>query len=215
MSSELLQYSGYFLDGALTTIWVSWLGLLLGAVIGSVFALFRLSRSRVLRAIGLVYVETFRSLPILVLLFFCYYGLALLFRVDLSPFVAATLALMLSASAMMTEVIRAGIESVPRGQWEASRAAGMTVRQRWQYVVLPQAMRVIVPPSVGVYIMVLKDSSLAAIIGYVELTKAGLLVRDATGENLQVLAIVAILYFIINYSISLVGSILERRFQIA
>jgi polar amino acid transport system permease protein len=215
MSSELLQYSGYFLDGALTTIWVSWLGLLLGAVIGSVFALFRLSRSRVLRAIGLVYVETFRSLPILVLLFFCYYGLALLFRVDLSPFVAATLALMLSASAMMTEVIRAGIESVPRGQWEASRAAGMTVRQRWQYVVLPQAMRVIVPPSVGVYIMVLKDSSLAAIIGYVELTKAGLLVRDATGENLQVLAIVAVLYFIINYSISLVGSILERRFQIA
>ncbi len=215
MSSELLQYSGYFLDGALTTIWVSWLGLLLGAVIGSVFALFRLSRSRVLRTIGLVYVETFRSLPILVLLFFCYYGLALLFRVDLSPFVAATLALMLSASAMMTEVIRAGIESVPRGQWEASRAAGMTVRQRWQYVVLPQAMRVIVPPSVGVYIMVLKDSSLAAIIGYVELTKAGLLVRDATGENLQVLAIVAILYFIINYSISLVGSILERRFQIA
>ena len=155
MSSELLQYSGYFLDGALTTIWVSWLGLLLGAVIGSVFALFRLSRSRVLRTIGLVYVETFRSLPILVLLFFCYYGLALLFRVDLSPFVAATLALMLSASAMMTEVIRAGIESVPRGQWEASRAAGMTVRQRWQYVVLPQAMRVIVPPSVGVYIMVL------------------------------------------------------------
>jgi polar amino acid transport system permease protein len=215
MSSELLQYSGYFLDGALTTIWVSWLGLLLGAVIGAVFALFRLSRSRVLRTIGLVYVETFRSLPILVLLFFCYYGLALLFRVDLSPFVAATLALMLSASAMMTEVIRAGIESVPRGQWEASRAAGMTVRQRWQYVVLPQAMRVIVPPSVGVYIMVLKDSSLAAIIGYVELTKAGLLVRDATGENLQVLAIVAILYFIINYSISLVGSILERRFQIA
>jgi polar amino acid transport system permease protein len=215
MSNELLQYSGYFLDGALTTIWVSWLGLLLGAVIGSVFALFRLSRSRVLRTIGLVYVETFRSLPILVLLFFCYYGLALLFRVDLSPFVAATLALMLSASAMMTEVIRAGIESVPRGQWEASRAAGMTVRQRWQYVVLPQAMRVIVPPSVGVYIMVLKDSSLAAIIGYVELTKAGLLVRDATGENLQVLAIVAILYFIINYSISLVGSILERRFQIA
>jgi polar amino acid transport system permease protein len=215
MSSELLQYSGYFLDGALTTIWVSWLGLLLGAVIGAVFALFRLSRSRVLRTIGLVYVETFRSLPILVLLFFCYYGLALLFRVDLSPFVAATLALMLSASAMMTEVIRAGIESVPRGQWEASRAAGMTVRQRWQYVVLPQAMRVIVPPSVGVYIMVLKDSSLAAIIGYVELTKAGLLVRDATGENLQVLAIVAILYFIINYSISLAGSILERRFQIA
>jgi polar amino acid transport system permease protein len=150
-----------------------------------------------------------------VLLFFCYYGLALVFNVDLSPFVAATVALTLSASAMMTEVIRAGIESVPRGQWEASRAAGMTARQRWQYVILPQAIRVIVPPSVGVYIMVLKDSSLAAIIGYVELTKAGLLVRDATGENLQVLAIVAVLYFIINYSISLVGTMLERKFHIA
>jgi polar amino acid transport system permease protein len=215
MSDNLLQYWRYFLDGALTTIWISWLGLLLGAVIGSGLALMRVSRSRLLRAIGIVYVETFRSLPILVLLFFCYYGLALVFNVDLSPFVAATVALTLSASAMMTEVIRAGIESVPRGQWEASRAAGMTARQRWQYVILPQAIRVIVPPSVGVYIMVLKDSSLAAIIGYVELTKAGLLVRDATGENLQVLAIVAVLYFIINYSISLVGTMLERKFHIA
>lgn len=215
MNANLLQYSGYFLNGALTTIWISWLGLLLGAVIGALVALMRLSRSRVLRVIGLVYVETFRSIPILVLLFFSYYGLALVLKVDLSPFVAATLSLTLSASAMMTEVIRAGIESVPRGQWEASRAAGMTARQRWQYVILPQAIRVIVPPSVGVYIMVLKDSSLAAIIGYVELAKAGLLVRDATGENLQVLAIVAVLYFIINYSISLVGSALERRFHIA
>ncbi len=215
MSDNLLQYWRYFLDGALTTIWISWLGLLLGAVIGAGLALMRLSRSRILRAVGIVYVETFRSLPILVLLFFCYYGLALVFKVDLSPFVAATVALTLSASAMMTEVIRAGIESVPRGQWEASRAAGMTARQRWQYIILPQAIRVIVPPSVGVYIMVLKDSSLAAIIGYVELTKAGLLVRDATGENLQVLAIVAVLYFIINYSISLVGTMLERKFHIA
>ncbi len=215
MSDNLLQYWRYFLDGALTTIWISWLGLLLGAVIGAGLALMRLSRSRILRGIGIVYVETFRSLPILVLLFFCYYGLALVFKVDLSPFVAATVALTLSASAMMTEVIRAGIESVPRGQWEASRAAGMTARQRWQYIILPQAIRVIVPPSVGVYIMVLKDSSLAAIIGYVELTKAGLLVRDATGENLQVLAIVAVLYFIINYSISLVGTMLERKFHIA
>jgi len=215
MSSNLFQYSGYFLNGALTTIWISWLGLLLGAVIGALVALMRLSRSGVLRAFGLVYVETFRSIPILVLLFFSYYGLALVLKVDLSPFVAATLSLTLSASAMMAEVIRAGIESVPRGQWEASRAAGMTARQRWQYVILPQAVRVIVPPSVGVYIMVLKDSSLAAIIGYVELAKAGLLVRDATGENLQVLAIVAALYFVINYSISLVGSALERRFHIA
>lgn len=215
MKTDLLQYSGYFLNGALTTIWISWLGLLLGAVIGTLVALMRLSRSWALRTIGLVYVETFRSIPILVLLFFSYYGLALVLKVDLSPFVAATLSLTLSASAMMAEVIRAGIESVPRGQWEASRAAGMTTRQRWQYVILPQAIRVIVPPSVGVYIMVLKDSSLAAIIGYVELAKAGLLVRDATGENLQVLAIVAVLYFIINYSISLVGSALERRFHIA
>src|SRR5690606_33082250 len=135
--------------------------------------------------------------------------------VDLSPFVAATLSLTLSASAMMAEVIRAGIESVPQGQWEASRAAGMTARQRWQYVILPQAIRVIVPPSVGVYIMVLKDSSLGAISGDVELANAGLRVRDATGLNLGVLSVVAVLYFIINYSISLVGVALERRFHIA
>jgi polar amino acid transport system permease protein len=215
MSATLFEYSGYFLRGAFTTIWISWLGLMLGAVIGSVFALMRLSRIRLLRITGLIYVETFRSIPILVLLFFCYYGLALVFQIDLPPFVAATMALTLSASAMMTEVIRGGILSVPLGQWEASQASGMSVRQRWQFVILPQAMRVIVPPSVGIYISVLKDSSLASIIGYVELAKAGLLVRDATDQNLQVLTAVAFLYFIINYAISLLGSVLERRFHIA
>jgi polar amino acid transport system permease protein len=160
------------------------------------------------------YTELFRSIPILVLLFFVYFGVPFVLDVNLSPFGAATIALMLEASSMMAEVVRAGIQSVGRGQWEAALSSGMKGWQAIRYVIGPQAIRVMLPPSVGVYIATLKDSSLAAIIGYVELTKAGLLIRESTGESFIVLSVVATLYFVINYAISLGGAAMERKFRI-
>ena len=161
-----------------------------------------------------LYTELFRSIPILIVLFFCYYGVPLVFGTDLSAFAAATLALGLHASSMMSEVIRAGIGSVGTGQWEAAQAAGMTYRQMMRHIIGPQAMQVILPPSVGIYIMVLKESSVASIIGYVELTATGLLIRESVGGGFTILGVVALFYFVLCYTISLAGGVLESRMKV-
>jgi len=215
MSAVLADYGELLLRAAGITLWISWLGLLLGGLLGAAVGLARTSRWRVLRLLALLYTELFRSIPVLILMFFCYFGLPLLVGLDLSPFAAATAALMFAASSLMAEVVRAGIESVARGQWEAAFSSGMRYWQVMRHIVGPQAVRVMLPPSVGVYIATLKESSLASIIGYVELTKTALLIRETTGQSLEVLATITLLYFVINYGISLVGGALERKFAIA
>ena len=212
--NDLLPYLPLLLKAAGTTLWLSWLALIVGAVGGSLVALLRMSRFRMLRLLALVYTEFFRSIPILIVMFFCYYGVPLVLGIDVSPFIAATVALALHAASTMSEVVRAGIESVGRGQWEASQAAGFSPVQVMRYIVAPQAIRVVLPPSVGVFITTLKESSLASIIGYIELTKTGLLIRDSTDGGFAPLLALAVLYFIINYAISLGGAALERRFHI-
>ena len=215
MTTSLFDYWPVLLKGVATTLWISWLGLLLGGLVGAVVGLALISRSRILRWAATLYTEVFRSVPPLILFFGCYYGLSFAFKLDLSPFTSATIALTLEASAFMSGVVAAGIASVGRGQWEAAQASGMNSWQAMRFVIGPQAVRVMLPPTVGVYIGTLKDSSLASVIGFVELTKAGLLVREATGASFQVFLIIGILYFIINYSISLGGAALERKFHIA
>jgi polar amino acid transport system permease protein len=215
MTGDLTQYSGLLLRAAGTTLWISWLALLLAALGGAVVAVLRTARWMPLRVLALLYTELFRSIPILILMFFAYFGAPLVFGIDVSPFAAATVALAITSSSAMAEVIRAGIESVGRGQWEAAQSSGMTYRQVMWHIVGPQAIRVILPPSVGIYIATLKESSLASIIGYLELTKTGLLIRESTGAGFTSIGIVALLYFVINYAISLGGGALERRYAIA
>jgi len=198
-----------------TTLYLSWLSLILGALGGLLLALMRTSGFFPLRWFAVIYTEFFRSVPILIILFFVFYGIPLATGIDLSGFWAATVALSAHASSMMSEVIRAGIESVGRGQWEAAQSSGMTYRQVMRHVVWPQAMQVILPPSVNIYIMVLKESSIASIIGFIELTSTGLLVREAHGGGFVILGIVGIIYFIVCYAISLVGGALERKMKIA
>ena len=213
MTTDWLSYAPLLLRAAGTTLWLSWLAMLLGAAAGFGVALVRVSPWWPLRVLALAYTEFWRSIPILIVMFFAYFGLPLFVGQDLPPFAAATIALALHASASMSEVIRAGIESVGQGQWEAARAFGFRYARIMQLVVLPQAVRVIVPPSVGVFITVLKESTLASIIGYVELTKTGLLIRDSTDGGFMPLLALAVIYFVINYAISLGGRWLELRFD--
>jgi His/Glu/Gln/Arg/opine family amino acid ABC transporter permease subunit len=212
--TTFLTYWPVFMKGAGVTLMLSMLALVLGLLIGLVVALLRLSRSPILSIPGLLYTEIFRSIPTLVVLFFAYFGLSFFMDIEVSPFEAATIALTLLASSLMSEVIRGGIESVPRGQWLAAYASGMSSVQVMRYVIAPQAMRVMMAPTVGVYVATLKESSMASIVGYVELMKGGLLVRDTTGDSLSPLLTVAVIYFVINYCISLVGLALEHRFRI-
>lgn len=215
MSASVTAFWWVFLTGAATTLWISWLALVLGGIVGFCVGSLRLSRWRILRWLATGYTELFRSIPPLVLFFGSFYGVSYALKLDLTPFAAATIALTATASALMAEVVRAGLESVGRGQWEAALSSGMTRIEAFRYVIGPQAVRVMLPPSVGVYIATLKDSALASVIGYVELTKAGLLIRETTGMSFEVLLIVAIMYFVINYAISLAGAALERRYKFA
>lgn len=214
MTSSLIDFWPVLLRGVGTTLWISWLGLILGGLIGGLVGMAADSRFRALRIFATVYTELFRSIPPLILFFGCFYGISFAFKLNLSPFTSATIALALEASAFMAGVVSSGIASVGRGQWEAAQATGMNFSQIMRYVVGPQAIRVMLPPTVGVYIGTLKDSSLASVIGFVELTKAGLLVREASGASFQVFLVIGALYFLINYSISLGGAALERKFHI-
>ena len=211
---SVADYWYVFLTGTLTTIWISWLALLSGGAIGAVVAHMRIARVRALRLLAMCYTELFRSIPPLMLFFGCYYGISYAFNLNLKPFTAATLALTLTASSLMAEVVRSGIESVGAGQWLAATASGMRPLQTMRYVVWPQALRVCLPPATGVYIATLKDSSVASVIGYLELTRSGLLVRETTGNSFEVFMIIAVIYFAVNYTMSLAGGAFERKFKV-
>jgi polar amino acid transport system permease protein len=214
MTNSAIEYWWVFVRGAGVTVGLSALALVLGLIVGTLVALMRLSRFWVVRALGFAYVEFFRSIPILVLLFFSYFGLSYFLSIDISPFLAATLSLTFLASSALAEVVRAAILSVGAGQWQAAYAAGMFPFQVYRYIIVPQAVRVMMGPTISVYIGTLKDSSYAAVIGYVELMKSGLFVRDVTRDGLSSLLIVSVLYFVMNYAISLVGHHIETRYKV-
>lgn len=211
MHTPIYVYIPILIEALGTTIWLSWLALVIGAVGGLLLALMATSRFRFLRIVTLLYSQFFVSVPVLIILFFFYYGAARLFGLDISSFTAATAALAAHASALLSSVIAAGIGSVGRGQWDAAQVSGMTYPQVMRHVVMPQAARVILPPFVNIYIRIIKESSIAALIGYVELTQTGLMIRESTGGGLAILGVVAILYFLLNYAISLAGGAIERR----
>jgi polar amino acid transport system permease protein len=210
----IIDYSFLLIRGLAITLWISWLALILAALIGALIGLGRTSKSWSIRFLTSVYTEFFRSIPVLVTLFFVYYGLTLLTGVNLSTFIAATIALGLEGSAMMSEVVRGGLQSVAKGQREAALSTGMKAWQVELFIVWPQAIRVMIPPAVGVYVSTLKASSLTSVIGYVELTKTGLLIRESVrghSGSLLILVVIATIYVIINFAISRLGAKLEER----
>jgi len=214
-SGHFLGYVVLLLKGAVVTLELSLGGLVIGSVLGLVLGLMRRSRFGGLRALALLYIEALRSTPFVILLFFIYYALPLALNLDIPPYLAAISALSLHCAAYMAEVVRSGIDAVVKGQWEAAYALGLTYRRVLGLVVLPQALRIMVPPTIGVYISTLKDSSLASIIGFVELLGQGMAVRESNvGRNTtDILLAVAIGYFIMCYSLSRLGRYVERRTQ--
>ena len=146
----LFDFGFLLLKGLGITLWISWLALLLAAVVGAIVGIGRTSKSLPVRIIAITYTEFFRSIPTLVQLFFVFFGLTFVFGINLSPFAAATIALALEGSALMSEVVRGGIQSVGPGQKEAAQSSGMRPWQVELFVIWPQAIRVMVPPAVGV-----------------------------------------------------------------
>lgn len=210
---SMWDYWLVFVRGTLLTLELSAVALLVGLVVGMVVGLARTYGPLLVRAGCFAFTEAFRSTPPLLLFFGSFYGLSYALGVKLSPFEAAVIAMVLEASAFISEVVRASYRSVERGQWDAAQALGLNFTKTLLLVATPQAMRVMIPPTIGVYVAVLKDSSFASIIGLIELTQAGLLVRQTVGESLGVFLLLSGIYFVINYSISSAALALEQRLR--
>ena len=156
------------------------------------------------------YVQLFQGTPLLMQLFLAYFGLALL-GLEVSAWTAAALALTLYTSAFLAEIWRGCVNAVPKGQWEASSSLALSLGEQLRYVIGPQALRVAVPPTVGFLVQVIKGTALASVIGFVELTKAGTMITNATFQPFIVYAYVALLYFALCYPISAWSRVLERK----
>ena len=170
----------------------------------------RVSPSRALRIFAGGYIQLIQGTPLLILLFLTYFGLGIL-GYKLVPLVAAGLALTLYAAAFLGEIWRGCIEAVPRTQWEASDCLGLDRFQQYAYVVLPQAVRIAIPPTVGFMVQIVKNTSLASVVGFVELARAGQIVNNSTFEPFIIFCIVAAIYFAMCYPLSLASRFLERR----
>ena len=181
-----------------------------GGIIGFGVALARVSRLSWLRVAAGTYIQVIQGIPVLMILFLSFYGIALM-GYHLLPIVAAGLSMAIYGSGYLAEIWRGCIQSVPKPQWEGSESLAMTRFQQYRYVILPQALRIALPPTVGFAVQVVKNTSIASLIGFVELARAGQLVNNATFQPFRVFLVVAALYFVICYPLSQLSRWLEGR----
>jgi polar amino acid transport system permease protein len=193
------------------TLALSFGALVGGGLLGIVVAILRTAPARPLRWLATGYIELFQGTPVLMQLFVVYYGLAVLFNIQVAAWPAVLLAFTLYSGAFLGEIWRGSIQAIPRPQWEAAACLSLSFPQQLWYVILPQAARISIPPTVGFMVQLIKSTSIAAIIGFVELTRAGQLMTNTTFKPMIVYPIVAALYFILCWPLSLLAQRLERR----
>ncbi len=196
------------------TVLLSLVSFIGGASVGLLLLFMRISKKKFLRVFSKYYVELFQGTPLLMQLFIAFFGLGLV-GIDVPAWLAAGLTLILWAAAFLTEIWRGCVEAVNKGQWEASASLGMGRLQQMRYVILPQAMRVAIPPTVGFAVQVIKGTAVTSIIGFVELSKAGTIVTNATFQPFTVYGLVALIYFALCWPLSKSSQILERKLNVA
>ncbi|MFJ2553822.1 amino acid ABC transporter permease [Microbacterium sp. NPDC087591] len=203
------------LQGAFVTLQICLLSVILGGVVGIVSGILAASPSAPLRWISAIWVGAIRGVPVLLIIFFVYFALPLMSPGSNVPdYWAAVLALTIFASAYISEIVRGSIQAIPRGQFEAAQALGLSWPKQLRHVVMPQAARIMVPPGIGFLVVLIKDSSLVAVIGLIELTRAGNIVASQTGQPILAYLVVGAVYFVICFALSAAGRRYERRLTI-
>jgi len=195
------------------TVVLSLIAFALGGALGACVALIRTATFAPIRLAAAGYIQLFQGTPLLMQLFLVYYGLGL-FGLRLDAWTAVTIAYSAYAAAFLGDIWRGCIQAVPAGQWEAARSMSLGWLQTMRLVILPQALRIAVPPTVGFLVQLVKATAVASIIGFVELTRAGQLMSNATFQPTIVYPIVALLYFALCWPLSLLSQRLERRLDV-
>ncbi|MGB6009314.1 amino acid ABC transporter permease [Castellaniella sp.] len=204
----------YLLKGLGWTLVLSALSFVLGSIAGFGVMLARVSRSGIIRAVAAVFIQMIQGIPLLVLLFIVYFGVGI-FGIDVPPLAAAGIALMVYVSAFLGEIWRGSVESIEKTQWEAAECLGLS---RWQsliLVVIPQAVRLSLPATVGFLVQVLKSTSLASVVGFVELTRAGQIINNSLFQPFLVFALVGGFYFLLCYPLSKWSRTMERKLNVS
>jgi polar amino acid transport system permease protein len=207
---RLIEILPFFMKGLWMTIVVSGISLVLGTVFGLLLGILRASENKLLVGIIGAYVAVIRGTPFVVQIFIVFFILPE-WGIQLDALPAAILSLTILGTAFICEIVAGGIKAVPRGQWEAAASSGLTLYQQLRYVIVPQSMQTILPPLVGQYVLLIKDSSVVSVIGVVELTRVGWVTVVRIPEGLMVFSLVGILYFAISYPLIRLSNRLEEK----
>ena len=218
MVSILQTYFFMLLNSLGYTLLLTLLALVFAMIIGLIFALLNVSRSKVLNIIGTVYVDAIRGVPLIVLAYFIYFGVPQGLKligipVRLPALQAGTIALAMNCGAYMAEIFRAGIQSIDKGQMEAGRSLGLSYGKTMRRIILPQAIKVMIPSIINQFIITLKDTSILSVIGYPELTNMGKTISGNTFKSLQTWAIVGVFYMVVIVTLSKAAKTIERRLK--
>ncbi|MDA3904405.1 MAG: amino acid ABC transporter permease [Desulfuromusa sp.] len=211
--SRLVEIFPFFLTGLWMTTKVAFISLITCTLIGFILGMIRASNNVLLKRLVGIYVAFARGTPFVVQIFIVFFIFPE-WGLQLEAFPAALLAMAIMGSAFVCEIVASGINSIPKGQWESAASSGLSKMQQLRLVILPQSMKVIVPPLVGQYVLLIKDTSVVSVIGVMELTRVGWVTVVRIPEGLMVFALVGVLYFSISYPLILLSNYLERRMAI-
>lgn len=208
----VFEFWPMFLKGLVVTLQVSAAGALLGLLLGIVLMLMRRG-VRLLRAASAIYISFFRGTPLIVQIFFVFYALPGITGIELSPYIAGVMALGMNSSAFVAEILRGGMSAIPKGQFEAAYALGMSKWAMWRKVLLPQLFRSCIPPLTNEFTILLKATPPLSAITLIELTRTAQLVMNQTFRPMEAFVTAAMLYFVVLFCLSLATRRLEYRFR--
>ena len=211
----LIEYAPVFLEGALITLLYATITVVCGSIIGGLLSIIKLSNNKIINCIINGYVSIIRGTPLLVQLYIFYYGIPLVTGIDIMKEASIAIALIINSSAYITEIIRSGIQAVDKGQTEAARSLGMSNINTMKKIILPQAIKNILPALGNEFISVVKETSLAAILFGGDLMTSFTTVKSITFKTLEPLFIIGIIYFILNYILSKLVNRLERKMALS
>ncbi|WMJ80137.1 amino acid ABC transporter permease [Clostridium sp. MB40-C1] len=222
--SYLLEYNSFFFKGAAITIFLSFFTVIFGALFGTGFALMKLSKNKILKGISSVFIEIVRGTPLLVQLYILFYGLPLMginlpeinaFGTNFTDFIAGILALTINSTAYVAEIIRGGIQSIDKGQMEAARSLGMGHKMAMSHIVIPQAVKNILPALGNEFITVIKESAIVSVIGIHEIMFNAQLVTGVTFKPISPYIFAALIYFVLTFGLSKLIGKFERKMKIS
>ncbi|HZJ99456.1 MAG TPA: amino acid ABC transporter permease [Tissierellaceae bacterium] len=206
-----VKYRFYYFTGMKNTILISIFGLIIGTTLGSLLSLMKLSKIKIIRFPASAYIELVRGTPMMVQIALVYFGSYVLTGIDIDGFLAALIAVSLNSAAYVAEIIRSGIQSVEKGQTEASRSLGLTSNQTMRHIIMPQAVKNILPAMGNEFVTLIKETSVASTIGVADLMYASKIVQSTSFQPFDPLVIVAGIYFVFTFSLSQLIGVFERR----